>query len=171
VYETVQEGNGLKATGQHLLVEYLGCDQTILDDRPRIESLMKKAARAANATIVNAVFHTYSPQGVSGVVVIEESHLSIHTWPEHGYAAVDFFTCGKCFPDIAYEVLRQGLKAEAAEKMLVVRGLLPKTPSMQIVQHESDTRGQTPENDPTLTKTDPAPVPDGEQRDPCAQRR
>src|SRR5690606_24893800 len=67
---------------RHLLVEYHGCNRALLDDLKGIEALMRVAAKAAGTTIVKSVFHPFAPQGVSGVVVIEESHLSIHTWPE-----------------------------------------------------------------------------------------
>jgi S-adenosylmethionine decarboxylase proenzyme len=106
-----------------LLVEYTGCDYDVLNDLKRIESLMNQAARAADASIVASVFQPFVPQGVTGVVVIEESHLSIHTWPEHGYAAVDFFTCGDCLPERAHQVLAAGLRAQCSEVMQVDRGL------------------------------------------------
>ncbi|MCP4674993.1 MAG: adenosylmethionine decarboxylase [Deltaproteobacteria bacterium] len=128
----------MKATGRHLLVEYRDCDRTVLNDLSKIEELMRKAAEAADAIIVGSVFHPFLPQGVSGVVVIEESHLSIHTWPEYGYAAVDFFTCGKCHPDQAHDVLMEGLGAANSEKMLVMRGQLEEPSSMQVTRHESE---------------------------------
>lgn len=82
--------NGL---GLHILMEFHDCNAELLDDIRFLENSMNKAAQLANATIIKSVFHQFSPQGVTGIVVIAESHLSIHTWPEHGYAAVDFFTC------------------------------------------------------------------------------
>jgi len=126
----------LKATGLHLLVEYHDCDRKILNDLPHIERLMTSAAEAAEATVLGVMFHPFSPQGLSGVVVIEESHLSIHTWPEHGYAAVDFFTCGKCNPERAHEVLAAGLKASRFEKMLLRRGNLPRSPMIEVLNHD-----------------------------------
>ena len=108
---------------QHLLVEYHGCNCAILNDVDAVRALLRRAAEAAGATVVAEVFHPYRPQGVTGVVVIEESHLSVHTWPECGYAAVDFYTCGDCVPERADEVLRAGFEAERAEVLLVHRGL------------------------------------------------
>lgn len=125
----------MKATGKHLLVEYQGCDSSILNKIKPIEELMNKAAVAAEATVVNSVFHAFSPQGVSGVVVIEESHMSIHTWPEYGYAAVDFFTCGECLPEKAHEVIFAGLKAKNFETMLIQRGSLDDPKTMKVVSH------------------------------------
>jgi S-adenosylmethionine decarboxylase proenzyme len=104
----------LNTRGRHLLVEYTGCDASVLDDLKRIEALMNEAARAAQTNIVASVFQPFEPQGVTGVVVVEESHLSIHTWPECGYAAVDFFTCGDSLPERAHEVLCAGLRAQYA---------------------------------------------------------
>ena len=118
-------GCPVETKSRHLLCEYHGCDADLLDDRATIEPLLKAAARAAGATVVGALFHDFAPQGVSGVVVVEESHLSIHTWPEYGYAAVDFFTCGECEPDKAHDLLSDGLGASRAELMIVDRGLRP----------------------------------------------
>lgn len=81
--------------GHHLLIEYYECNPAVLADKERIRLAMIEAARRARATIVTDVFHTFSPHGVSGVVVIAESHVAIHTWPEHAYAAVDVFTCNE----------------------------------------------------------------------------
>ena len=128
----------MNATGRHLLVEYKDCDQKVLNDRRLIEELMRNAATAAGTTIVTSVFHPFFPQGISGVVVIEESHLSIHTWPEYGYAAVDFFTCGDGLPERAYEVLKSGLKAQSAEVMYVNRGAVSETPAMEVVSHVTE---------------------------------
>jgi len=84
----------LKALGTHIVCELSGCDAAKLTDVEVVREMMQNAARAANATIIETAFHRFQPQGVSGVVVIQESHLSIHTWPETGYAAMDFYTCG-----------------------------------------------------------------------------
>lgn len=84
----------MNALGKHLLVELHGCDPEALKSIDLIREAMVSAAREANATIVGVSFHEFSPFGVSGVVVIAESHLTIHTWPEYRYAAVDIFTCG-----------------------------------------------------------------------------
>ena len=123
--------------GRHLLVEYYGCQKAILDDVRRIETLLKRAASEAGATVVQSVFHRFAPQGVSGVVVIEESHLSVHTWPETGYAAVDFYTCGDCSPERAHEVLVEGLEPAHAEVMYVERGLRGPR-SMKVREHRVD---------------------------------
>jgi S-adenosylmethionine decarboxylase proenzyme len=128
----------LNTLGRHLLVEFHGCDSHTLNDVIAIERLMVGAAKAARATIVTSVFHPFSPQGVSGVVVVEESHLSIHTWPEHGYAAVDFFTCGESDPTLAKDFLTAGLAAARTETVMVFRGLTTAEPTMQIVSHHTE---------------------------------
>ena len=84
----------MNALGRHILVEFSNCKADVLSDVSAIEEAMVKAAQVAGATVINSTFHHFSPYGVSGVVVIQESHLAIHTWPEFKYAAVDLFTCG-----------------------------------------------------------------------------
>ena len=84
----------MSSLGNHILVEFTGCRPEVMNDVTSIENAMVDAARKAGATVINSTFHHFSPIGVSGVVVIQESHLAIHTWPEYGYAAVDLFTCG-----------------------------------------------------------------------------
>lgn len=85
----------MRSLGRHILVEFYNCDPAALDDLSLVETSMKDAAIVAGSTIVDSVFRRFAPHGISGVVVIAESHLAIHTWPEYGYAAVDLFTCGE----------------------------------------------------------------------------
>lgn len=113
----------MKNLGQHILVEYYDCDPEILNDVNRIEASMVDAAKAADATVIASTFHHFSPFGVSGVVVIQESHLAIHTWPEYGYAAVDIFTCGDVVdPWISFKFLEKAFKASYASAMEMLRG-------------------------------------------------
>lgn len=84
----------MKALGTHIVCELSGCDALALSDVEHVREIMVTAAREANATVMEVAFHRFQPHGVSGVVVIAESHISIHTWPETGYAAMDFYTCG-----------------------------------------------------------------------------
>lgn len=126
--------------GRHLLAEYHGCDSSVLDDLNLVETLMNEAAIAAKATVVQSAFHLFRPQGVSGVVIVQESHLSIHTWPEEGYAAVDFYTCGDCEPELAHAWLAQALKAKHCDLMVVERGMRDRAgSSMAIVRDEVQT--------------------------------
>ena len=115
----------MKSLGRHVLVEFYGCDRDRLNSVELIENSMKEAALNSGATIVESVFHLFSPHGVSGVVVIAESHLAIHTWPEYQYAAVDLFTCGDSVdPWVAFEYLKEALKAETMFTMEMRRGQL-----------------------------------------------
>ena len=144
--------------GRHLLVEYTGCDFQILDDVKRIEALMNEAARAARTNLVASVFQPFEPQGVTGVVVVEESHLSIHTWPEHGYAAVDFFTCGESSPERAHEVLFAGLRAQCAEVILVDRGTGAPGQGMHLRSHRTEVASISGGMPGSLTGNTDAPV-------------
>ena len=87
----------MNSLGLHLLLELRDCDKLILDNVEYIKESMVGAAREAGATILGENFYKFSPVGVTGVVLVSESHLCIHTWPEYGYAAVDIFTCGDSF--------------------------------------------------------------------------
>ncbi|NDY72506.1 adenosylmethionine decarboxylase [Desulfobacter hydrogenophilus] len=81
------------ALGRHITIEYYDCASNVLLDKDGVESILLKAARESGATIISSSFHQFEPQGVSGVVIIAESHFTVHAWPEHNYAAVDIFTC------------------------------------------------------------------------------
>jgi S-adenosylmethionine decarboxylase proenzyme len=124
-----------QTAGTHLLIEYHGCDPRVLNDPARVQAMMEAAVEATGATIVRAVFHTYAPQGVTGVVVVEESHFSIHTWPEHAYAAVDVFTCGDCDAMAAHPVLLEGTGAAGSEWMRIRRGAGPVGRSISVDHH------------------------------------
>jgi S-adenosylmethionine decarboxylase len=105
------ERDGMKFAGTHLLVDLWGARH--LDDPAYIDAALCEAALAAGATILHSHFHHFQPNGgVSGVVVLAESHISIHTWPERGFAAVDIFMCGKCDPNDSLPVLRRAFAPE-----------------------------------------------------------
>lgn len=115
----------MQALGRQIVVEYYDCNPDILNDAALIQGAMHDAAVACGARVVQEVFHLFKPHGVSGVVVIAESHLAIHTWPEYGYAAVDLFTCGEEIdPEIAFEHLRRALEAGNFYMMELKRGIL-----------------------------------------------
>jgi S-adenosylmethionine decarboxylase len=114
----------LKALGTHIVCELSGCDPAMLTDVDAVADMMVQAAREANATAIERAFHRFQPQGVSGVVVIQESHLSIHTWPETGYAAMDFYTCGEhTNPWAACEYAAKALVAKVMTTTEVKRGI------------------------------------------------
>jgi S-adenosylmethionine decarboxylase proenzyme len=111
--------------GRHLLAEFYDCNPNVLNNLELIEEAMTQAATECGATVVTKDFHHFSPYGISGVVIIMESHLAIHTWPEFGYAAVDLFTCGEsCDPEVAYNYLRNAFSANAAFFSELKRGLM-----------------------------------------------
>jgi spermidine synthase len=113
----------MDALGRHILVEFYNCSPELMNDVVHIENSMVEAAETAGATVINSTFHHFSPYGVSGVVVIQESHLAIHTWPEYGYAAVDLFTCGETVdPWVSYDFLQKAFKASHGSSMECRRG-------------------------------------------------
>jgi S-adenosylmethionine decarboxylase proenzyme len=125
----------MKILGRHLIAEYVDCAPERLDDATYIEKCLLEAVRRSGATIISSVFHRYAPQGVSGVVVIAESHMSIHTWPEYNYAAVDFFTCGTAVdPYKANAYLKEMLGSSNAWVTEVSRGI--PSDSDEIIQHK-----------------------------------
>ena len=110
--------------GTHLLVEFHDCNPDALNDVAGIETSMRAAASAAGATVVQSSFHKFGPHGVSGVLVLAESHLSVHTWPEHGYASADIYTCGTtCQPELAPLSLQVALAAGSLQILQVQRGI------------------------------------------------
>ncbi len=115
----------MNALGKHLLLELKDCDREVLNDLGLLKSILKTAATEAGATVLGESFHQFKPQGVSGVVVIAESHLFIHTWPECGYAAVDIFTCGDTVkPGEAAKMLIDKLEAKNHSILEIQRGIL-----------------------------------------------
>ncbi len=114
----------MNALGRHLLVELQDCDREALDNTDLIRDVMLKAAIDCGAVILGNQFHHFNPQGVSGVVVIAESHMSLQTWPEYGYAAVDVFTCGTTVnPEVAANVLIEKLGSKNYTLTEVPRGV------------------------------------------------
>jgi len=115
----------LDALGRHLLLELKDCNSEVLNDVDFIRGCFHSTAEQIGATVVNEAFHQFSPHGVSGVVLISESHLCIHTWPEHGYAAVDIFTCGDFVnPKQAIKPLVEKLEAKDSSFIELKRGIL-----------------------------------------------
>ena len=113
----------MRSLGHQIIAEFYGCNRDSLNDVEFIRDAMMAAAEKAGATIVTETFHHFSPHGVSGAVIIAESHLSIHTWPEFGYAAVDLFTCGDTVSsETAFNILRDTLQSTQVSTMELHRG-------------------------------------------------
>jgi len=112
--------------GKHCILELYDCDPTKLDDETFLRRTITTAAQRAGATLLNLITHRFEPQGVTGLALLAESHISIHTWPENGYAAVDVFTCGDhTMPEKACEVLCE----ELAAGRHALRSFLRETPA------------------------------------------
>ena len=115
----------MNALGKHLLLELKDCNREVLNDLGFLKDVLQTAASEANATVLGESFHHFNPHGVSGVVIIAESHLVIHTWPEYGYAAVDIFTCGNSVrPEKASEILIGKLGTKNHSILEIQRGIL-----------------------------------------------
>lgn len=111
--------------GKHLIIECWGCNDGI-NDADVMRTAMIEAVQAANATLLDIYVHTFSPHGVTGVAVLSESHLSVHSWPEYGYLAADVFTCGETTdPMAAVDVLRQYFQPTLVELQDLSRGISP----------------------------------------------
>lgn len=110
--------------GTHLIIDLFGAKN--LSSVPVVNSVLSKAAKTIGATILDVKFHYFEPQGgVTGVVLLAESHMSIHTWPENNYAAVDIFVCGKLDPSKAIELLKEVFQPESIQCVEIKRGMMP----------------------------------------------
>lgn len=124
----------MEALGRQILVEYYDCNSNKLNDVEFIESAFLEATRASKATVITHNFHKFSPYGVSGVIVIAESHVSIHTWPEYNYAAVDVFTCGDTIdPWVIQEFLKEALESQNTSSMEMKRGMFKVNPGERLL--------------------------------------
>ncbi len=107
------DSDSINMVGKHCILELYECDESKLNDEAFVRTTITIAAKLAGATLLNLITHRFEPQGVTGLALLAESHISIHTWPENGYAAVDVFTCGDhTMPEKACEILRKELIAQ-----------------------------------------------------------
>jgi S-adenosylmethionine decarboxylase proenzyme len=128
----------MQALGRHILVEFYDCNPELLNDQDYIEQIMVEATKKSRATIITSNFHKFSPYGVSGVVVIAESHVAIHTWPEYKYAAVDIFTCGNTIdPWIIFKQLETSLESVHSSRLELKRGQF-EVPEGMVLKHKPD---------------------------------
>jgi S-adenosylmethionine decarboxylase len=146
----------MKSLGRHLLTEFYSCDREILNDLDRIRKIMEESAITSGASIVKSVFHLFNPHGVSGVVVIAESHLAIHTWPEYGFTAVDIFTCGEeVDPWRAYRYLKEKLRAGSTSTVEILRGKIESDgEGLRHKPLEPQQEQYSPELSPSINKFD-----------------
>ena len=115
----------METIGRHVISELWGCDLTILNNVNQIEQIFVDAALRSGAEVREVTFHKFAPQGVSGVVIISESHLTIHSFPEHSYASIDVYTCGDLDPIVAVEYIAEALNARKREHIEIPRGMGP----------------------------------------------
>lgn len=114
------------SNGRHLILDLYDCDSGLLDDYEELQRLLEVALQMAGANILKIVGEKFDPQGVTILALLSESHASIHTWPELGYAAVDLYTCGdKTETHKAAEFLKTKLKAQTIEQKELVRSITP----------------------------------------------
>ena len=128
-----QSPNPPKPLAHHVLLDLYGCEQSLLNDIDFLRQLFLKTADELKCTLIKEVFHRFAPQGVSGVLVIAESHLSIHTWPELGYASIDLFTCGdaSCLQRMP-EILASALSAERFDYKDHARGFVAEAQTLPV---------------------------------------
>ncbi len=117
------ERDGVRYAGTHLLVDLWGARS--LDDPAAIDRTLRACAEASGATVLGGDFHRFQPNGVSGILLLAESHISIHTWPEREFAALDVFMCGECDPYAGIEILKRAFAPEQITLTEHKRGLLP----------------------------------------------
>jgi S-adenosylmethionine decarboxylase len=117
------EKDGLLFAGFHLLIEFWEAEG--LNDVPLIEAALRRASEMAEATVLSIHTHGFSVSGVTGIAALAESHISIHTWPERGYAAIDIFMCGNCHPYAAIGPLKDALKPGRVLLTEHRRGIIP----------------------------------------------
>ncbi|MED4016233.1 MULTISPECIES: adenosylmethionine decarboxylase [Sutcliffiella] len=115
----------METIGRHVISELWGCDFNKLNDMDYVEKTFVDAALKSGAEIREVAFHKFAPQGISGVVIISESHLTIHSFPEHGYASIDVYTCGELDPNIAANYIAEALDAKTRETIELPRGMGP----------------------------------------------
>ncbi|WP_215142483.1 adenosylmethionine decarboxylase [Exiguobacterium qingdaonense] len=126
--------------GRHIITELWECNPDKLNDIDFIERLFVDAALRSGAEVREVAFHKFAPHGVSGVVIISESHLTIHSFPEHGYASIDVFTCGdRIDPATASQYIAEGLDAKVREDVKLERGMGPiRVPNAQVALSKSN---------------------------------
>lgn len=107
--------------GIHLIADFFECDSSVINSIESVEKILTESVIISGATIVKPFFHRFSPQGISGIIVVAESHFSIHTWPEHSAAAVDIFSCGEFNYIAALKFIKEQIKSASNSIVQIVR--------------------------------------------------
>ena len=122
ILSSLHDDQKLSHQSKHLLLELYRCDCEKLNDESFLRCILHRAAKLANATVLNLISNKFEPQGVTAIALLAESHISIHTWPESHYSAVDIFTCGRnMLPELASQYLIEALKAEEHTLRIIER--------------------------------------------------
>ena len=122
ILDSLTNGQKLSHQSKHLLLELYRCDEEKLNDEPFLRCSLNKAAKIAKATVLNLISNKFEPQGVTAIALLAESHISIHTWPESNYSAVDIFTCGRnMLPELASQYLIEALQAQEHSMRIIER--------------------------------------------------
>ena len=122
ILSSLSDDQKLSHQSKHLLLELYRCDYEKLNDESFLRCTLNKGAKLANATVLNLISNKFEPQGVTAIALLAESHISIHTWPESNYSAVDIFTCGQnMLPELASKYLIEALKAEEHSLRIIER--------------------------------------------------
>lgn len=117
-----------KSLGKHALVEFYRCSPQILNNADALEEIVLRALKTAGTSVINSFFHKFSPHGITGIIIIAESHFAIHTWPEFRYAAVDLFTCGDSIDNLrAMELIKDEIQSGHYSLMEISRGFMDMT--------------------------------------------
>ena len=131
ILSSLNNDQQLSHRSKHLLLELYRCDFEKLNDESFLRCTLNKSAKLANATVLNLISNKFEPQGVTAIALLAESHISIHTWPESKYSAVDIFTCGhNMLPELASQYLINALKAEEHTLRIIERN-----PPLAVFQH------------------------------------
>ena len=122
IYDSLSNDKNLRHQSKHFLLELYRCDFEKLNDESFLRCALNRAAKLARATVLNLISNKFEPQGVTAIALLAESHISVHTWPESSYSAVDIFTCGQnMLPELASQYLIEALKAEEHSLRVIER--------------------------------------------------
>lgn len=110
--------------GIHLIADFFDCDSSVINDTESVEKIMTESVIISGATLIKPFFHRFSPQGISGIIVVAESHFAIHTWPEHSAAAVDIFSCAEFNYTAALRFIKKNLKSKKSSIIQIARSPL-----------------------------------------------
>ena len=113
----------METTGRQVLVDLWGCDETKLRSLSVLDPALREVAGRANVGVIDCIWHKFPNGGITGILVLEESHISIHTWPEQRYVSVDFYACGKGDPSGVVEIMKRATGAKRVSIASIVRGL------------------------------------------------